>query len=107
MLGKFRLRSRAERHAAKLDADTALRPASHVLVTAGEGRVVLLDTRASRYWGLDDVAGEIWRQVEAGRRVPEIVDALEARFDAPRDRLETDTSRFLGALLAARLVVVA
>jgi hypothetical protein len=105
MLSRLFTRGKAVRHDVSLDGGTALRPAAHVLATCGEGRTVLLDTRASRYWGLDEVAGEIWKQVEAGRRVPEIVDALESRFDAPRTELERDTTDFLGKLLAERLVV--
>lgn len=106
MLTRFLRRDRGTRFTSMLTPETELRPSSHVLATSGEGRTVLLDTRGSRYWGLDDVAGEIWSQVEAGRRIPQIVDALEARFDAPRAQLETDTTQFLGSLLAARLVEV-
>jgi hypothetical protein len=39
---------------------SSYRPSGRVMVTTGEGRVFLLDTKRGRYLGLDDVAATAW-----------------------------------------------
>jgi hypothetical protein len=82
----------------------ALRRAPHVLATSGESRVILLDLAGGRYWGLDDVAAEIWSSLEAGRPLDAVVDELADRYDAPRTVLERDARAFAAELQAAGLV---
>lgn len=83
------------------------------VVSARHGdRVVLMDPRRGRYFGLDEVGGEIWRLLgeardPAGRTLAELVDGLESEYEAEREQLERDAVEFLGRLESARLVVTA
>ena len=81
------------------------RPSPDVMTAVREGRVVLLDGRRERYFGLDEVGTAVWAGLEAGMTFTEIVDSLEAEYDAPRERLEQDVSKFLSELADSRLVV--
>ena len=83
------------------------RPAPDVMAAVREGRVVLLDGRQERYFGLDEVGTSVWAGLEAGLTFTEIVDALEEEYDAPRATLEGDVSTFLSNLADSKLVVSA
>jgi hypothetical protein len=84
--------------------DGALRPASHVRVAQAEDRMVLLDARSSRYWGLDDVGSAIWSCVERGCDARAIAAHIEERYDASAEKVAADTQAFLEQLAAAGLV---
>jgi hypothetical protein len=81
------------------------RPAPDVMTAVREGRVVLLDGRRERYFGLDEVGTSVWAGLEAGLTFTEIVDSLEGEYDAPREMLERDVSTFLSNLAESKLVV--
>ena len=51
-----------------------------------------------RLFQLDVPAMEVLRLVDGARTVPEIVDALAARFSAPRDVIAQDVDAMLLAL---------
>ena len=50
------------------------RPAPEVMTAEHEGRVVLLDGRQERYFGLDEVGTAVWSGLEQGLTFTEIVD---------------------------------
>lgn len=75
------------------------------MAAVAEGRVVLLDGRRERYFGLDEVGTTVWEGLEAGLTFTEIVDRLETEYDAPRETLERDVSTFLSHLAESKLVV--
>jgi pyrroloquinoline quinone biosynthesis protein D len=71
---------------------------------AAETRV-LLDPSDGNYFALDDVSGRIWDLCDGNRTVAEIVAALCAEYDAPRETVEADVLEFLGELLTDGLVI--
>jgi pyrroloquinoline quinone biosynthesis protein D len=48
-----------------------------------------------RLFLLDEPAVEVLKLVDGARSVPEIVDALAARFDAPREAIAADVEAML------------
>jgi protein-disulfide isomerase-like protein with CxxC motif len=98
-----RLRDRTH---ARADAEPASRfvPAPGVLATRAEGRTVLLDVERSRYWGLDEVGGEIWRGIEAGESTRDTVARLAMQYAAPASQIEADARGLLERLERAGLV---
>ena len=48
---------------------------------------------------LDEPAVEVLRLVDGARSVPEIVDALAAKFNAPRETIAADTEAMLRDLV--------
>ncbi len=51
-----------------------------------------------RLFLLDEPAVEVLKLVDGARSVPDIVDALAARFNAPRDTIAADVEVMLRAL---------
>ena len=87
------------------DALRPYRPAEYVTEATREGRSVLLDLRTERYYGLDEIGTAIWSGLRAGLTLPEIVDWLEAEYEAPRDTIKADASTFMARLARTSLVV--
>jgi len=92
---------------AEISAVSRLVPATHVHAVVHGTRTVLLDPSGGRYFGLDEVGGEIWRLAGQGLGRDRIVDQLAEEYSAPRSQIENDVDRILNALLKRRLLEVA
>lgn len=78
-------------------------PASVVARAVG-GEIVLLDLSSGTYYSLTGVAAHIWRLVERGSRLDQIVEAIARDFDADPARVADDARRFLTDAESAGLV---
>lgn len=87
---------------------TRLRASDDVVSRDVGGEMVLLDLASGTYFGLDPVGSCVWNALsDAGATLDELVDLVEATFDAPRARIEEDLTRLLGQLTEKQLVVSA
>ena len=64
---------------------------------------VLLNVETGRYFGLDDVATHIWKQLLDGASESELVDGLVAEYDVEPQRAQADLTSFLPAPAPPRL----
>ena len=85
-------------------ADCRPIPAKHVVTAVHGTRTVLLDSKAGRYYGLDDVGGRIWTLVRDGCTTEEIVQHLANEYDADIDTINTDVNQILSDLRSRKLV---
>ncbi len=83
---------------------SSFRPSAHVVATAGEGRVFLLDTKRDRFLGLDDVGAVVWLGMEQGLTVGGIAETLASEFEVAAEQAETDVRTFLVGLEDAHLI---
>lgn len=63
----------------------AIQIPSDVLVAHLQGESVLLDMTSKNYFRLNASASAIWRGIEAGKDRDQIIDDLQASFDASRE----------------------
>jgi hypothetical protein len=68
--------------------------------------VVILQVKNGMYYGLDEVGVIIWRHLQQGSRIADIVDEITQEFDVARQQCEQDVLRILGEMVAADLVTV-
>ncbi len=68
------------------------------------GQTMLLDLSGGAYYTLNESGALIWDMLKQGTTLGDIVDALEARYDAPREQIAADASTMTAALIAASLV---
>jgi hypothetical protein len=71
-----------------------------------DGEAVILNLESGMYFGLDAVGTRIWQLLDAHRTLRKTLEALEAEYDAPADRLESDLSDFVDRLQARGLLVI-
>lgn len=68
------------------------------------GEIVLLDLRSENYFGLDEVGTRIWRLLETGINIGEVVQKLLQEYDVDQITLEADVNDLLEKLLEAGLI---
>ena len=89
--------------AQRLAPTQPLTPIPQVSVAERDGSAVLMDLRSGHYFGLDSVGTRIWQLVAQHKTPTEIFRVIEAEYDAPREQLRADTTRFLTSILALGL----
>ena len=81
------------------------RPHSHIVYTEFDGReAVLVDLNTKRYYTLNETAMLIWRGLERGQTIAEIVRELTDSYEVTAEYAAAAVERLLAALTAHRLV---
>lgn len=86
--------------------DSRPRLPSGVRTRFDEARGTWLLLAPERTLKLDEIGAAILGELDGERTLAEIVDALAARYEAPRDEIAADVEAFLGALMERRMVEV-
>jgi Coenzyme PQQ synthesis protein D (PqqD) len=73
---------------------------------AQHGQTMLLDLGSGDYYSLNETGAFIWEMVRRGTTLGEIVDALEAQYDAPRDVITGDVAAITTEWIEASMVVI-
>ncbi len=83
-----------------------IRIPNHVRSVIDPDGAVLLDLKQGKYYSLNGIGAEIWRNLEAGLSAPDIEDRLARLYDVPAEVLSGDVDGFIGDLRRKRLVDV-
>ena len=62
----------------------------HVLIQEVAGQAAILDLESDQYFGLDDVATEVWRAVTNGGTVADGIESMAEIYEVERPRLQED-----------------
>ena len=87
-----------------LSLDTAVRIPDQVFFTSLDDGSVLLDTRASAYFALEDVGGRFWELLADGQPLAAIQRRLLDEYEVEPAELERDLLELLDDLLEHGLV---
>jgi hypothetical protein len=79
------------------------RAAEHV-ETEVDGEVVLMQFSSGAFFSMEDTARVVWREVEDGRTVQQIIERIAEVFSGEPAVIEADTVAFLRDLEANGLV---
>jgi hypothetical protein len=77
-----------------------------VLGAEADQDLIMVSIATGHYYGVSDVAREIWDAIETPKRVADLVDDLTARYNIGRGSCEEQTLSFLEALLGEGLLQV-
>lgn len=66
--------------------------------------VVMVSIENGQYYGVSEIAREIWRTIERPTKVSELIDNLIANYNVERALCEIDTLSFLEELLTEHLI---
>ena len=69
-----------------------------------DGARVLTSLSAGGFTRLDDVGEEIWRAVEEGNSIDQIVTRITARYEVPAEQCRREVEGFLRDLAQRRLI---
>ena len=82
-----------------------LRPGKHVVVTdfdGGEG--VLVDLNTKRYYQLNETAMVVWKGLERGKTMSEIVADITATYEVAPDKATLSVQRIVDNFQSYKLV---
>ena len=68
--------------------------------------LVMVSINTGNYYGVSDVAREIWDAIESPKRIADLVAELTAKYDIDPSLCEADTLSFLNDLLDEQLLRV-
>src|SRR5437764_8396562 len=71
-----------------------------VLAAEVDGEIVMMSIEQGRYFGLDDIASDIWRRLETPMTFAALVDSLAADYDADRETIAGDVRVLLEKMAA-------
>src|SRR5437870_4458203 len=70
-----------------------------------DGEAIMIDLATGSYYSLDRVGGDIWSVLEQGATADEIVEVLEALYDAQPGDIGAGVNTLLERLVAENLIV--
>ena len=90
----------------KLDLHSVIQSDPEIIAAEAGEDVVMVSIENGQYYGVSQVAKEIWQAIEQPTRVSNLISDLVANYNVDRTLCEKDTLAFLEQLLAERLLQV-
>ena len=89
-----------------IDRHTHVRITPDLLSTEVDKEVLIMSIDAGRYFGLDEIASDLWRRLEAGPTFDELVAILREHYNGDPAEIERDTLAFVDKLREHGLVTL-
>jgi hypothetical protein len=89
-----------------LTLNSIIQRAPDVIAAEADQDLIMVSVASGFYYGVSDVAREIWDAIESPRRVSDLVDDLTANYQIDSSSCEEQTLTFLEALLDEGLLQV-
>ena len=90
----------------KLNLDSIVQRYSDLIDAEVDEDIVMVNVETGFYYGVSDVAREIWEAIERPTKISDLIDHLSATYDVDRSVCEEQTFSFLESFLAERLLQV-
>jgi hypothetical protein len=89
-----------------LKLDSIVQRDPEVLASEAGQDLVMVSIANGLYYGVSDVAREIWLAIEHPKKISDLIDGLLATHNVERARCEAETLAFLDNLLSEHLLQV-
>lgn len=70
-----------------------------------DGEVIVINLESGTYYSLVESAAVLWNGIEQGATHKQLLEAMAARYTAPRAEIETATNAFLDELVREEIIV--
>ena len=90
----------------KLNLDCIVQRDPDVIAAEADQDLVMVSIANGFYYGVSDVAREIWEAIEHPKKISDLIDDLAATYNVDRSSCEEQTLSFLEDLLTERLLQV-
>jgi hypothetical protein len=90
----------------KLKLDCIVQRDPNVIAAEADQDLVMVSIANGAYYGVSDVARDIWVAIEHPKRISDLIDDLTASYNIDRSSCEEQTLSFLEDLLTERLLQV-
>jgi hypothetical protein len=89
-----------------LTSDCIVQRDPDVIAAAADQDLVMVSLANGFYYGVSEVAREIWEAIEQPTKVSDLIDDLSATYNIDRSTCEEETLSFLEDLLTEKLLQV-
>lgn len=89
-----------------MDFDCSIKISNEIVSQEVGEELMLLNLATEEFFGLDVVAGDIWRQLQEGKSMQEALDTLLRMYDVSEVQLRADIERFVHELVDKQLVEI-
>jgi Coenzyme PQQ synthesis protein D (PqqD) len=93
--------------AAGVAETTMISRSPSVLTAEVDGEIVMMSIERGRYFGLDDIGGDIWKRLEGPCSFGQLIDRLVVDYDADRATIAADVRALLGRMVEQDVVRLA
>ena len=90
-----------------MNSQTRIKRSDRLLTSSITDELVMFDTENGKYYGLNDIATEIWNTLEKPLTVEELCSRLTDEFEVSREQCLEDLLAFLPELLKKGLLKTA
>ncbi len=90
-----------------VDLERRLEAAPAVVTREVGGEMMLVDLESGTYFGLNEVGGRLWQELDNGKSLGEACDLLQMEFDVAREQLESDVCALVEELVERKLLMAA
>jgi hypothetical protein len=89
-----------------LNLDCIVQRDPDVIAAEADQDLVMVSIANGFYYGVSDVAREIWEAIERPKKISDLIDDLAATYNIDRSTCEEETLSFLEHLLSEQLLQV-
>src|SRR2546425_5110771 len=89
-----------------LNLDCVVQRDPDVIAAEADQDLVMVSIANGLYYGVSDVAREIWEAIERPKKIADLIDDLAATYNIDRSTCEEETLSFLEHLLSEQLLQV-
>jgi hypothetical protein len=86
---------------------TSIARSPSVLAAEVDGEIVMMSIEKGCYFGLDDIASDIWKRIEPACTFAALIDGLVADYDSDRETIARDVRSLLETMAAQDVVRLA
>ena len=88
----------------KLTLNSVVQREPNVIAAVAGEDVVMVNIDKGEYYGVSNVAREIWDAIESPKKVSDLIESLVTNYHVDRTLCERETLLFLEELLTERLL---
>ncbi len=87
-----------------MDTNARLVRTNNALTTPVEEELVMFDTEAGKYYGLNEVATAIWNRLQNPQTIGSLINSLTAEFEISEEQCRKEVRQFLSDMINRGLV---
>ncbi len=89
-----------------LNSDSVVQRNPDIIAAEADHDLVMVSIASGRYYGVSDVAREIWEAIEHPKRISDLIDDLAKTYNVDLSKCEEETLSFLEELRVEHLLQV-
>ncbi len=90
----------------KLTLESTVSKSEELIQASLEESIALMSIENGRYYGLENVAKNIWLQLETPKQIQDIVKELQQQYEVEKDLCQSETLQFLETLWGKKMIEV-